>query len=188
MRRRRASARAPRFIAGDIPIALAVIPAPADAGLAARLIRSDRSLAAMRLAVLQHGWRHATTLSAARRANSRAERSANAVASDLPAGRARLNALFGARALAVLAPPWNRFDAAFLPLLAACGIGAISRVKPRRAAWPAPGIAAVNVHVDLVAWAGTRGFIGEERRWVASSDTCGRAASARSTPTSRPEF
>jgi hypothetical protein len=90
------------------------------------------------------------------------ERSCHAVASDLAAGRDRLTALFGARALAVLAPPWNRFDPCFLPLLTDCGIGAISRVKPRRTPWPAPGIAEVNVHIDLVAWAEDRGFIGEE--------------------------
>jgi hypothetical protein len=69
--------------------------------------------------------------------------------------------LFGERALPVLAPPWNRFAEAFLPLLASCGIVAISQLNPRGAAWPAPGLFAANVHVDLVAWKGDRGFIGE---------------------------
>ncbi len=82
------------------------------------------------------------------------------MAGDLAAGRARLTALFGSRALAVLAPPWNRFDESFLALLRGCGIGAISRVGPRRARWPARGVFAANVHVDLVAWRGDRGFIG----------------------------
>jgi hypothetical protein len=79
----------------------------------------------------------------------------------LAAGRARLTGLFGARALAVLVPPWNRFDSCFLPLLAACGLSAISRSNLRRTPWPAPGIAEVNVHIDLVAWTEDRGFIGE---------------------------
>jgi hypothetical protein len=72
-----------------------------------------------------------------------------------------LTALFGTRALAVLVPPWNRFDGSLLPLLGTCGLRAISRVKPRLAASPAPGILEVNVHVDLISWAGDRTFIGE---------------------------
>jgi hypothetical protein len=90
------------------------------------------------------------------------ERSCRAVASDLAAGRARLTALFGTRALPVLTPPWNRFASCFLQLLPACGLVAISRAKPRRTPRPAPGIAEANVHIDLVAWAEDRGFIGEE--------------------------
>jgi hypothetical protein len=80
---------------------------------------------------------------------------------DLAAGRAQVKALFGPRTLAVLAPPWNRFDDALLPLLADAGIAGISRINPRRAAYPAPGAFEVNVHVDLVAWHSDRGFIGE---------------------------
>ncbi|MGA8380834.1 MAG: hypothetical protein WB710_06875, partial [Stellaceae bacterium] len=45
--------------------------------------------------------------------------------------------------------------------LAGCGISAISQVKPRATAWPAPGVFAANVHVDLVAWKEDRRFIGE---------------------------
>jgi hypothetical protein len=33
---------------------------------------------------------------------------------------------------------------------------------PRRSVRPAPGVVEANVHVDLVAWTGDRGFIGEE--------------------------
>ncbi len=77
-------------------------------------------------------------------------------------GRSRLTELFGSRALAVLAPPWNRFHDGFLALLPDCGIGALSRVKPRRAARPAPGVFEANIHVDLVAWADRRGFVGTE--------------------------
>jgi hypothetical protein len=145
-------------IADDIPISLAVIPAAADPGLAAWLTCPSRS---SRLAVLQHGWCHVSHAINHKKSEFPLERSCHAVASDLAAGRARLTGLFGARALAVLVPPWNRFDPCFLPLLAACGLGAISRSNPRRTPWPAPGIAAVNVHIDLVAWAEDRGFIGE---------------------------
>jgi hypothetical protein len=146
-------------IAGDIPISLAVIPAAADPGLATWLTCPSRS---PRLAVLQHGWCHVSHAINRKKSEFPPERSCHAVAYDLAEGRARLTALFGARALAVLAPPWNRFDPCFLPLLTDCGLSAISRVKPRRTPWPAPGITEVNVHVDLVAWAEDRGFIGEE--------------------------
>ena len=159
-----ASARLDRLvsIAGDIPISLAVIPAAADPGLAAWLTQPSRSPKQGALLSFSTVGATRTTPSRARRTNFRPERSRHAVAFDLVAGRARLTALFGARALAVLAPPWNRFDPCFLPLLAACGFGAISCMKPRRAALAArPASPQINVHVDLVAWAGDRGFIGE---------------------------
>jgi hypothetical protein len=156
-----ASSRLDRLvsIAGDIPISLAVIPAAADPGLAAWLICLSRS---PRLAVLQHGWSHASHAINRKKSEFPPERPCRAVAFDLAAGRARLTALFGTRALPVLAPPWNRFASCFLPLLPACGLRAISRAKPRSTHWPAPGIAEVNVHIDLVAWKEDRGFIGEE--------------------------
>jgi hypothetical protein len=144
-------------VAGEVPIALAVIPALADRGLAARL-----ALAAAPVGVLQHGWRHADHATGGRKSEFPPERPQTAAASDLLAGRARLNELFGATALAVLVPPWNRFDDRFLPLLAASRIGAISQAGPRRRRWPLPGVFAANIHVDLVDWSGGRGFIGED--------------------------
>jgi hypothetical protein len=144
-------------IARDVPVALAVIPALAERGLAARLASAVASVG-----VLQHGWRHADRATGGRKSEFPPERPQRAVAADLFAGRARLAELFGATALAVLAPPWNRFDDRFLPLLAACGIGAISQAGPRRRCRPLPGVYAANIHVDLVDWAGGRGFIGED--------------------------
>jgi hypothetical protein len=148
-------------LAGDIPVALAVIPAVVKPELAVWLSCSAQSVRAARLAVLQHGWRHANHSAGGKKSEFPAERSCEDMTSDLAAGRARLTALFGTRALPVLVPPWNRFDDCFLRLLGGCGLRAISRVKPRRTAWPARGLIQVNVHVDLVAWAGNRDFIGE---------------------------
>ncbi|MGH7047889.1 MAG: polysaccharide deacetylase family protein [Stellaceae bacterium] len=145
-------------IAGDTPVSLAVIPARAEPGLAARLAGSV--LSGSRIAVLQHGWNHANQ-SETRKSEFPAERSATAVAADLGAGRTRLAALFAGHALAVLAPPWNRIADCFLPRLGRCGIAALSRLGPRRAAWPAAGLFEANVHVDLVAWRTGRGFVGE---------------------------
>jgi hypothetical protein len=149
-------------ISGDIPIALAVIPAGADARLPAWLEHPFRSRQTARLFVLQHGWRHQSHAIDGKKSEFPPERSRRAVACDLAAGRMRLVTLFEARALPVLAPPWNRFDCRFLSLLVDCGLKGISSVGPRRSVSPAPGVVAANVHVDLVAWAGDRGFIGEE--------------------------
>lgn len=143
-------------LAGEVPVTLAVIPAQAEPDLSAWL--AER---APRAGVVQHGWRHANHACDRRKNEFPAERPPAEVEAELGAGRAWLSALFGARAQPVLAPPWNRFAAAFLPLLAGCGIAALSGLGPRRAALAAPGIGEVNVHVDLVAWREGRGFIGE---------------------------
>lgn len=148
-------------IADGIPISLAVIPAPADPELAEWLAQPSRSPRAARVAILQHGWQHANRAGNGKKNEFPLGRSPLDVASDLAAGRIRLARLFGARALAVLVPPWNRFDPSFLPLLTNSGLTAISRVKPRPVAHPVPRVAEVNVHVDLVSWAGDRNFIGE---------------------------
>jgi hypothetical protein len=148
-------------IAADVPISLAVIPAAAGPKLAEYLAHPSRSKRAAPIGVLQHGWRHVNHAGDGRKSEFPPGRSPHAVTSELAAGQARLKGLFGAGALPVLAPPWNRLDPSFLFLLADCGLTGISRVKPRRAAWPVPGVREVNVHVDLVSWAGDRGFIGE---------------------------
>jgi hypothetical protein len=148
-------------IAGDVPISLAVIPATTDPGLAAWIAHRSRLLGSGHIAVLQHGWSHTSHAVEGRKNEFPPERSRCAVRSELTAGRERLMALFGTNGLPVLAPPWNRFASCFMPLLAACGLRAISRVKPRRTPWPAPGVAEANVHIDLVAWVENRGFIGE---------------------------
>ena len=148
-------------ISGDIPIALAVIPAGADSRLAAWLAHPSRSRQTARLFVLQHGWRHQSHAVDGKKSEFPPERSRRAVADDLVAGRMQLVMLFEAHSLPVLAPPWNRFYCRFLSLLPDCGLAGISRVGPRRSVRPAPGVVAANVHVDLVAWTGDRGFIGE---------------------------
>ena len=148
-------------IAGDVPISLAVIPATAHPELAEWVAHSARSRQA-HLGILQHGWCHTNHAVDGKKNEFPPERSWAAVSSELIEGRCRLTTLFGARAFPVLAPPWNRFASAFLPSLPACGIGAISREKPRRTPRPSPGVAETNVHIDLVAWAANRGFIGEQ--------------------------
>ncbi len=141
-------------LAGEVPVALAVIPALARPELATALRGRPQ------VGVLQHGWQHANRARHGKKSEYPEGRSASVVAAEIGAGRARLKALFGGRALAALVPPWNRFAGEFLPLLSGNGIAGISTmVSPDGAALP-PGLVAIDVHVDLVAWQGDRGFIG----------------------------
>ena len=141
-------------LAGDVPLALAVVPAFAQPELAAVLDGLPF------VAVMQHGWQHANRAGQGKKSEYPEGRSTAAVASEIGTGQARLKALFGQRFVNVLAPPWNRFGEEFLPLLPANGIGAISRMaSPKRGALP-PGLVAIDVHVDFVGWRGDRGFIG----------------------------
>ena len=113
-------------ISGDVPIALAVVPAGADVRFAEWLAHPLRSRQTAHLFVLQHGWRHQNHAVGSKKSEFPPERPREAVASDLAAGRSRLATLFEARALPVLAPPWNRFDCRFLSLLVDCGLRGIS--------------------------------------------------------------
>ncbi|MBV8738558.1 MAG: polysaccharide deacetylase family protein [Alphaproteobacteria bacterium] len=144
-------------VAGAVPVSLAVIPANAEPALAGWLERH----ASPSVRVLQHGYRHANHASAVKKSEFPNSRPRETVKTDLALGRARLAELFGPRALAVLAPPWNRFDDSFLPLLAEIGIRGISKIKARFSAYPEPGVFEANVHVDLVSWRTDRGFVGE---------------------------
>ena len=147
-------------LAGDVPVALAVIPALARPELAVAV----HGTPGVRL--LQHGWSHANWAMYGKKSEYPEGRSAPAVAAEIGAGRARLKALFGPRALPVLVPPWNRFAREFLPLLSRNGIAGLSTmVSSSGAALPPvgalPGLVLIDVHVDLVAWHEDRGFIGE---------------------------
>lgn len=141
-------------LAGDLPVALAAIPALARPELAATL----RGMPLV--TVLQHGWQHANRAPHGKKSEYPQGRCAATVAAELGAGQARLKALFGGRAVAALVPPWNRFAGEFLPLLPANGIAGISTMVSSSGAALPPGLVAINVHVDLVAWRTDRGFIG----------------------------
>jgi hypothetical protein len=141
-------------LAGDVPVALAVIPAAAQTGLARALDPFPQ------VAVLHHGWCHANRATSGKKSEYPAERHPVEVADELDEGRQRLRALFGRRALSVFVPPWNRFADRFVPLLGEAGFIAISQIAPRKTA-VIGGIAAIDVHLDVVDWHGGRGFVGD---------------------------
>jgi len=137
-----------------VPLALAVIPHDAQAGL---LGANDAWVT-----LLQHGVAHRNL---AQPGDKKTEFPAVEPTSEalgrLAHGRARLAVLFGHRALPVLVPPWNRISApGLLRDLPAAGYRGLSRFGPRKASGGRAGLVQVNTHVDVIDWNGTRGFVG----------------------------
>lgn len=146
-------------LAGPAPLALAVIPADTKPPLAAFLQGFPQ------VSVLHHGWCHANhamsdSSSEGKKSEYPAERHPVDVADELDEGRRQMRALFGQRALPVFVPPWNRFASRFVPLLGEAGFVAISQMAPRKTPVTG-GIAAIDVHLDVVDWHAGRGFVGD---------------------------
>jgi hypothetical protein len=138
-----------------LPLALAVIPAPADATLA-RLLH-----AAGRVVVLQHGYTHANhAVAGAKKAEFPVGRDSSTVLLDLADGMQRMQELFGDSALPVLVPPWNRIDPALAGRLADLGIRGLSTYGPRAAETTDRGMVLVNTHVDIFDWHPEHRFLG----------------------------
>ncbi len=143
-------------IARDVPVALAVIPAPLDDSLAPAVADSNA-------AVLQHGYAHTNHAPPhAAKMELGPHRPFPHTLADMAQGWARLEAAFGARALPVMVPPWNRLAPALIPLLPEIGFKGLSTYGVRARQEPVRGFVQANTHVDIVAWRGTRGFAGED--------------------------
>lgn len=144
-----------------VPIALAVIPMPAEPGLADQLARTPM------VSVLQHGYAHLNHSGAgSKKAELGCHRPLALTTAELLAGRRRLQALFGRHAervfLPVLVPPWNRIADAVAHALPDLGFFGISMYQARPALEPYPGLRMVNTHVDIVDWRNGKAFLGAE--------------------------
>jgi hypothetical protein len=117
-------------LADGVPLALAVVPAEAEGFEGA-------------VTVLQHGWSHANNAPPEKR---KCELADIGILDRLAAGKERLERLFGARFLAVMAPPWNRLAETVAARLPALGYRGLSTLGPRRSRFEA------NVHVDVMNW------------------------------------
>jgi len=163
------------------PVSLAAVPALATAALAARLAGAPT------ITVLQHGYAHRNHAEPpAKKCEFGPERPAQISVAELAMGWATSERLFGARALPVLVPPWNRIYPTLVPMLPEMKFIGISTFGPRRRAAPVRGIRQVNTHADPVDWKGTRGFAGEEAALAAvlghlSARREGRADAAEAT-------
>jgi hypothetical protein len=144
----------------DAPLALAVVPAGIDPGLAARLAPETA------VSVLQHGYSHKNFASeGARKIELDGSRPTEYVIADLAVGGQAL-ARF-ARHLPVLVPPWNRIAPHLLPMLPELGYRGLSTLGPRAREFPLAGLKQNNVHLDPVDWRGKRsgragGFAGTD--------------------------
>lgn len=134
----------------DVPLAVAVIPAMAEAGLVERLIRQPGVVA------LQHGYAHHNHAPAGeKKSEFPATRSLQARLTDIRQGQEILAAKFAAPfRQPVFVPPWNRMAPDMLPGLAELGFHAVSAFKPRETYHAAPGLAWLNAQLDPIDWPG----------------------------------
>ena len=131
----------------DVPLALAVIPHGMERALASRV----KPLA--KVAVLQHGFSHENHAPLdEKKAELGDHRVLAAIHDELATGFAALRGQFGEQFAPVLVPPWNRIAARVMDGLMQTGFAGLSTFDPRPGREPAPGIRAVNTHVDLIDW------------------------------------
>ena len=151
------------------PLGLAVIPAAAEGSLAREL--------AGEVDVLVHGFAHANHAGPGER---KSEYPARRVARDeMRAARERLEDLFGARALPVFVPPWNRMGSDAAAALPAAGYEAVSGFRGR----PEAPLARLDTHVDVIDWRGGGRFAGAD---AVLGALAGALAARRKTTDSRP--
>lgn len=141
-------------LSASVPVALAVVPADAEASLGAAL--------AATVDVLQHGGDHRNRAAPGEKKNEFPPAEAAAGLARIAAGRARLAGLLADRFVPVFAPPWNRMSPGLVGALAGAGLRGLSRFGARAAAHAAPGLPQINTHVDVIAWREGKSFAGEE--------------------------
>jgi len=136
---------------------VAVVPARAADALPAALRHSGN------FALLQHGYAHRNHAPAGSPAvECGGARPVQEGLDELSLGRRSLTELFGARALPILAAPWNRIDRSVLDRLTESGFLGASAFGPRAAMRGAHGLAIANAHVDPMNWRARR-FAGVEK-------------------------
>lgn len=149
----------------DLPLALAVIPAPARPTLAAALKGQAG------IDIFQHGYAHVSHRPAGeKKAELGADRELWDIARELSDGRGRMVELFDADWLNVMVPPWNRIDPAVTNLLPGLGFHGLTTFNAREAADAAGDLTIVNTHVDIIDWAGSRGYAGDDAVLSAATD------------------
>lgn len=137
------------------PVAVAAVPADADASLAAAILQCPQAT------IVQHGYAHRNHAPPGERsAELGRHRPLGVRLDELAEGRGLLTRLFGSRFIPVLVPPWNRIADDTVAALASIELCGVSCFGARAAARPAVGLLQVNTHVDPIAWRRDRAFIG----------------------------
>jgi hypothetical protein len=133
----------------NAPMTIAAIPADATDALA------DLLTPIPAISVAVHGWDHVNHAPASQKKQELGmHRGEATVLARLADGLARINVLFGDRAVPLLVPPWNRIAADLIPHLPGLGYKALSVFGPEPHKSPLP---MVNTHVDIIDWKGSRG-------------------------------
>lgn len=133
------------------PVLLAVIPANATPALAERLAQEPL------VDPCQHGWAHANHANPGeKKSEFGLQRPLEAALDNIARGQARMTALFGARALPVFVPPWNRIAPAVAAALPVLGFRALSSFGPPP---PRPPLIQLNCGLDLIDWRNGRGSL-----------------------------
>jgi hypothetical protein len=140
--------------AATTPLSLAVIPRDADNGLREWLAGQPN------VNVLQHGWSHENHAPAGRQEEFGPHRPLPAMLDELALGWRRIAGF--ARSFPVFVAPWNRMDRHLLSYLGRAGLRAVSTLGPRGSPEACAGVRQTNVHVDIIHWQDTPGFIGLE--------------------------
>jgi hypothetical protein len=141
----------------NLPLAIAVIPAPASQALADWLGAHPA-----RATLMQHGYAHQNhARKGEKKAELGADRPAEVVIDELARGWERMTTLFGAAWAPILVPPHNRIAEEVVWGLAGLGFRGLSTHGPRAAVLAAPDLVQVNTHVDIMHWPDPRGFLGE---------------------------
>lgn len=163
--------------ARGVPLGLAVVPAKLVDGLASFIEDNGN------LIVLQHGYAHQNHAGPSDdKIELGPQRPMAHTLGDLATGWARLEAVFGARALPVLVPPWNRLAPGLVPLLPEIGYRGLSTYGARKRAEPVAHLVQVNTHVDIIDWHGSRGFLGEDAVLGCMVDVLARRRTGQTDP------
>ncbi len=139
-----------------VPVHLAIVPRDVQDDLTHALTEN--------MIPVVHGWAHDNHApSGHKKAEFGKGRDSAEAKQDLTQALQRMQAVFGGRLCKMFVPPWNRFDAALLPLLSEMGFDAISTFNARQQVFPTQGVEQINTHIDPIFWRGTRSLVPPEQ-------------------------
>ncbi len=155
-----------------LPVLLAVIPMLAEPTLASALQEMPALLPC------QHGCRHHNhALEGTKKSEFGTLRPADAIRAEIAQGRNRFDDLFGAAALPVFVPPWNRIDQGHAALLPELGFSGLSCFRGFRLG-PGGGPLLGNTDLDIMDWDSRTGRQPDEL----IAETCRLLAARRAEP------
>ncbi|MFN0087652.1 MAG: hypothetical protein ACKVX9_19835 [Blastocatellia bacterium] len=141
-----------RFVRGETPVNLGVIPKRLTREAAALLRRSVREAPSL-IELNQHGWEHINHEEVGKKCEFGPGRAFDLQHADIAAGWARMDAAFGSRWSPVFIPPWNRCTFETGRALDQLGFLALSRDHGQP---PMPGLRLreLPITLDLYRWRG----------------------------------